>query len=247
MPSWLTLRRIILPQAMRAILPALANQTISLIKGTSIASVIFVNELTFRAELIVAQNFRFFEVFTAAAMIYLAMTSGVALIQLAAERRFDFTRENGAGMRQRLLALVGRGTPPTPILKPHPEPPRENLPVLITSICRDLNSANEQPCVVCRNVQKAYGEREVLKSVDMTVHNGEVVVIMGPSGSGKSTLLRLINHLEPLDWGDITVHGELVGYRKFLAADCVPPVIWHKPAPALGSAWCSSISTCSTI
>jgi polar amino acid transport system permease protein len=213
MPPWLTLRRIILPQAMRAILPALANQTISLIKGTSIASVIFVNELTFRAELIVAQNFRFFEVFTAAGMIYLAMTSAVALIQLAAERRFDFMREDGVGIRQRLLMLAGQGAP-SPKPKAHPEPPRENLPVLISSICRDLASANEEPCVVCRNVQKAYGEREVLKSIDMTVHNGEVVVIMGPSGSGKSTLLRLINHLERLDWGEITVHGNHVGYTR---------------------------------
>ncbi len=101
MPPWLTLRRIILPQAMRAILPALANQTISLIKGTSIASVIFVNELTFRAEQIVGQNFRYFEVFTAAGLIYLAMTSGVALLQLAAERRFDFMREDGTGIGQR--------------------------------------------------------------------------------------------------------------------------------------------------
>jgi polar amino acid transport system permease protein len=214
MPPWLTLRRIILPQAMRAILPALANQTISLIKGTSIASVIFVNELTFRAELIVAQNFRFFEVFTAAAMIYLAMTSGVALIQLAAERRFDFMREDGVGIRRRLRMLAGRGAPPGPKPMANPEPPRENLPVLISSICRDLNSTDAEPCVVCRNVQKAYGERAVLKSIDMTVQSGEVVVIMGPSGSGKSTLLRLINHLEPLDWGEITVHGSHVGYTR---------------------------------
>ena len=48
----------------------------------------------------------------------------------------------------------------------------------------------------------------------MTVRTGEVVVIMGPSGSGKSTLLRLINHLEPLDWGEITVHGRYVGYER---------------------------------
>jgi len=58
----LTLRRIILPQAMRAILPGMANQTISMIKGTSIASVIFVNELTFRSQQIVGQNFKFFTV-----------------------------------------------------------------------------------------------------------------------------------------------------------------------------------------
>ena len=48
MKPFLTLRRIILPQAMRAILPGIANDTIAMIKGTSIASVIFVNELTFR-------------------------------------------------------------------------------------------------------------------------------------------------------------------------------------------------------
>jgi polar amino acid transport system permease protein len=70
------------------------------------------------------------------------------------------------------------------------------------------------PVVVCRNVQKSYGSREVLKSIDLTVDAGEVVVIMGPSGSGKSTLLRLINHLEPLDWGEITVHGAYVGYER---------------------------------
>src|SRR5216684_1739820 len=97
MPPLLTLRRIVLPQAMRAILPGIGNQAISMIKGTSIASVIFVNELTFRAEQIVGQNFRFFTVFAAAAVIYLAMTSCVALGQIAAERRFDFLRERGAG------------------------------------------------------------------------------------------------------------------------------------------------------
>jgi polar amino acid transport system permease protein len=41
-----------------------------------------------------------------------------------------------------------------------------------------------------------------------------VVTIIGPSGSGKSTLLRLINHLEHVDWGDIKVDGQYVGYEK---------------------------------
>ncbi len=230
MPPLLTLRRIVLPQAMRAILPALSNQTISLIKGTSIASVIFVNELTFRAEQIVAQNFRFFEVFTAAGMIYLVMTSAVALGQLAAERRFDFMRVDRGGIRQRLLAMAGRGKPPAPSHAARPEPARERLPTLIASICHDLVSADTEPCVVCRNVQKSYGEQEVLKSVDMTVRSGEVVVIMGPSGSGKSTLLRLINHLEPLDWGEITVHGRHVGYEKIPGRRPAP-----HPQPCTGS------------
>jgi polar amino acid transport system permease protein len=55
------------------------------------------------------------------------------------------------------------------------------------------------------------------------VNSGEVVVIMGPSGSGKSTLLRMINHLEPLDWGEIAVDGQLVGYER-LADGFLRPV-----------------------
>src|SRR6266851_7851206 len=107
MPPLMTLRRIILPQAMRAILPGIGNQAISMIKGTSIASVIFVNELTFRAEQIVGQNFRFFTVFAAAAVIYLAMTSCVAVGQIAAERRFDFLRERVSGSPGWLAVALG--------------------------------------------------------------------------------------------------------------------------------------------
>src|SRR5580692_10072247 len=93
MGPFLTLRRIILPQAMRAILPGMANQTISMIKGTSIASVIFVNELTFRSQQIVGQNFKFFTVFAAAGIIYLVLTSAVAVAQAFLERRFNADAE----------------------------------------------------------------------------------------------------------------------------------------------------------
>jgi polar amino acid transport system permease protein len=61
MGRFLTLRRI-MPQAMRAIMPGVTNDTIGMLKRSSIASVIFVNELTFRAQQIVGQNFKFFTV-----------------------------------------------------------------------------------------------------------------------------------------------------------------------------------------
>jgi polar amino acid transport system permease protein len=216
----LTLRRIILPQAMRAILPGIGNQAISMIKGTSIASVIFVNELTFRAEQIVGQNFRFFTVFAAAAVIYLAMTSFVALGQIAAERRFDFLRERSSGPVRWLAAALGRHrrSPPEPEVAPELPArlaPPERLPALIGEICREIApDGDARPMIVCRNVQKSYGGREVLKSIDLTVNRGEVVVVMGPSGSGKSTLLRMVNHLEPIDWGEITIDGKHVGYER---------------------------------
>jgi polar amino acid transport system permease protein len=53
-----------------------------------------------------------------------------------------------------------------------------------------------------------------LCGIDLAIRKGEVIAIMGPSGSGKSTLLRLINHLEPLDCGEITVDGRHVGYER---------------------------------
>src|SRR5262245_37882989 len=87
MGSLLTLRRIVLPQAMRAILPAIGNDAISVLKGTSLASVIAVNELTLRSHQIVAQNFKFFPVFAAAGMMYLAATTLIAAAQLLLERR----------------------------------------------------------------------------------------------------------------------------------------------------------------
>ncbi|MEI7064797.1 amino acid ABC transporter ATP-binding protein [Dickeya chrysanthemi] len=69
------------------------------------------------------------------------------------------------------------------------------------------------PLVRARNVQKSYGDNEVLKGIDLNVYPGEVVVILGPSGSGKSTFLRCINHLEDMDAGSIMVGKEQIGYE----------------------------------
>jgi polar amino acid transport system ATP-binding protein len=71
-----------------------------------------------------------------------------------------------------------------------------------------------QPLLRARAVRKRFGHLEVLKGIDLDVHPGEVVVILGPSGSGKSTFLRSVNHLERIDGGSIAVDGELVGYRR---------------------------------
>jgi polar amino acid transport system permease protein len=223
MGPFLTLRRIILPQAMRVILPGMANQSISMVKGTSIASVIFVNELTFRSQQIVGQNFKFFTVFAAAGIIYLIMTSGISIALGRLETRFSLDvekRAKGKGLK-RLFNRRAPDSPSDPSVSPPPLPTAAAAATNgITAWIANLNSARGsgdgkgKPFVECWNVQKAYGAREILRGIDINIYRGEVVVLMGPSGSGKSTLLRHINHLEQLDWGEIKVHGRYVGYEK---------------------------------
>ena len=59
-----------------------------------------------------------------------------------------------------------------------------------------------------KGVKKSFGTLEVLRGVDLTVEQGEVVSILGPSGSGKTTLLRCINFLERADSGLLLFDGE---------------------------------------
>ncbi|WP_298888189.1 amino acid ABC transporter ATP-binding protein [uncultured Serinicoccus sp.] len=74
------------------------------------------------------------------------------------------------------------------------------------------------PLVVLEDVNKHFGDLHVLKDINLTVHEGEVVVVIGPSGSGKSTLCRTINRLESYESGTITIHGdELPSEGKALA------------------------------
>jgi len=75
------------------------------------------------------------------------------------------------------------------------------------------------PLVVLKGVNKHFGELHVLHDIDLTVHSGEVVVVIGPSGSGKSTLCRVINRLETIDSGSITMDGVVLPAEgKALAA-----------------------------
>jgi polar amino acid transport system permease protein len=221
----LTLRRIVLPQAMRAILPAIGNDAISVLKGTSLASVIAVNELTLRSQQIVAQNFQFFAVFTAAGMMYLAATTLVAGVQLVLERRInpDAVRpprsESALGRIFWFRFRVPEVAAGTRSLGAERAAPARGEPtpdlVRLVGAGRGASAIEVGSAfVVCTDVWKAYGHRAVLRGVNFRVNRGDVVTIMGPSGSGKSTLLRLIAHLETLDRGEITVDGKYVGYAK---------------------------------
>ncbi len=65
-----------------------------------------------------------------------------------------------------------------------------------------------------QNVDKFFGDFQVLEDIDFNVDEGEVVVVIGPSGSGKSTLLRCINALEEISSGKLVVDGIEVHDKK---------------------------------
>jgi glutamate transport system ATP-binding protein len=65
-----------------------------------------------------------------------------------------------------------------------------------------------EPLVVLDKVNKHFGELHVLKDITTTIGRGEVVVVIGPSGSGKSTLCRVLNRLETIDSGTISIDGD---------------------------------------
>ncbi|MDR1788452.1 MAG: amino acid ABC transporter ATP-binding protein [Treponema sp.] len=69
------------------------------------------------------------------------------------------------------------------------------------------------PLVEARGVRKAFGKREVLRGVGLSVARGETAVLFGPSGSGKTTFLRCLNVLERADAGTLRIGDETVDLR----------------------------------
>lgn len=73
-----------------------------------------------------------------------------------------------------------------------------------------LSNPSPLTAIAVRGLRKSFGLVEVLKGIDMTAREGEVVSILGSSGSGKSTMLRCINMLETPDAGEVTVADETI-------------------------------------
>jgi polar amino acid transport system permease protein len=106
-----TMRRIVLPQAMRVIIPPTGNETISMLKTTSLVSVIAVGDLLYAAQAIYAVNFKTIPLLIAASAWYLAITSLLYVGQYYLERHYGrgATREVPPTPMQRVRRLLGRG------------------------------------------------------------------------------------------------------------------------------------------
>ncbi len=82
------------------------------------------------------------------------------------------------------------------------------VPLNLTERLNVTKSARGEPLIVMEGVEKSFGGFRALHAINLTVHSGEVLVVIGPSGSGKSTLCRCINRLETIDAGRITIDGQ---------------------------------------
>jgi His/Glu/Gln/Arg/opine family amino acid ABC transporter permease subunit len=101
MNSMQTMRYIVFPQALRRMIPPLGNEFITLLKDTSLVAVIGFEELFRQGQLIVADNYRSFEIYAAVALIYLVMTVAASQLFSFLERRMD-----PAKAKQRPMAVA---------------------------------------------------------------------------------------------------------------------------------------------
>jgi polar amino acid transport system ATP-binding protein len=90
----------------------------------------------------------------------------------------------------------------------------KSVPPTVPATERPTAQPTAPAVVEALGVHKSFGPTHVLKGIDLTVRQGEVVLVLGPSGGGKSTFLRTLNHLEGIDAGTVRICGEPIGYEE---------------------------------
>jgi polar amino acid transport system permease protein len=178
---------VVLPQAMRAIVPPLVSNYTYMIKATSLLSVIAFAELLRTAQLMAQSMARPLEVYSAVALVYLAIVTVVTLGQGALERRLSRATARPAPAPAAVLDT------PAPAAPPAVAPPA--APALLEA----------------RGITKRHGGFVALQPTTLSIAQGEVVAVMGASGSGKSTLVRCLNWLDPPEEGVVLLAGKPVG------------------------------------
>lgn len=182
-------RLVIIPQALRIALPALVNEFITIVKQTSLISVISLPELLMTGQRLYAQNFLVMETLAAVAVYYVLIVSVFSVLFQQIERHVNVQARRPQTLAEPALAVLREAAQPLPLRPPAQRP-------------------GEPSALLMKNIHKAYGAHHVLKGIQLAVAPGEVISIIGPSGSGKTSLIRTVNGLETLDQGEIILFGE---------------------------------------
>ncbi|QTN46054.1 amino acid ABC transporter permease/ATP-binding protein [Ectopseudomonas mendocina] len=183
-------RLIVVPQAFRIALPTLTNEYVTIVKLTSLVSVISLSELLLVGQRLYAQNFLVLETLGAVAVYYVLIVSlfGWGLQYL--ERHLDLARRKPGTLGDAQVVELRSGLPQ------------------VTAGSTQVREPGAPAALHLSNIHKHYGDHHVLKGIDLSVQPGEVISIIGPSGSGKTSLIRTINGLESIDEGEIVLFGE---------------------------------------
>ena len=190
------MRLVVLPQALRAVIPAMVGQFISLFKDTSLLAIVGFFELIEVSDAVTKQNaFRGQGLRPLAlafmGLIYWAGCSTMSRKASASNSGWRSGREMSEEHRPMRAATRPRAPAATDDL---------------TALAYEAGGTGEA-IIECLGVEKWFGRFQALQGIDLTVGRQEVVVVIGPSGSGKSTLIRCINRLEEHDRGRIVVDG----------------------------------------
>ncbi len=202
--------RIVIPQAMRAILPTVFNELIGLAKNISVVYILALPELFYTVQVIYQRNMEVMPLLMVATVWYLIILTLLSVVQYYIERHYA----RGALRTQAATPLQQVRTWLT-CHRRAAVPPRAAAPA--SAAIRRAGPASSRQAgghVHIQHVSKSYGTLRVLNDVTLNVSPGSVTAIIGPSGSGKSTLLRTINHLEKADSGLVSIDGGFIGYRQ---------------------------------
>ena len=218
LPGARQVRRIVLPQAMRAIVPSAFNDVIGLAKGTSVVYILAMPDLFYTVQIIYHRNLEVIPLLMVATIWYLVILTVLSAIQVHIERYYARGTTRAQVEHSPLAALFGRWRSARAARWESAVQPQRQDRVAVEAQAKAGTTGWAQQRVGGKvgihNVSKSFGPLKVLDNVSLSFPSGSVTVILGQSGSGKSTLLRSINHLERVDDGFIDIDGELVGYRK---------------------------------
>lgn len=177
---------IVLPQAIRSVLPVYIGEVVTILKGTAIVGYVAVTDLAKAGDLIRSRTFDAFFPLIIVSIVYftLAWLAGVALRRLIRQKAPKASR-------------------------PSSEPQTVDIARVRAMNESDRNLETGKPLIVVNHLMKTYDNGlQVLSDVNTEIRRGEVISIIGPSGTGKSTFLRCLNQLESVTSGIIEIDGK---------------------------------------